>query len=1261
MRSSIKNNSKVIKQKQDEGKFISIFENSLNAILLGIPDGTILEANNAAIEMFGYSLEELKSLGRGVIFDTSDPKMIAALKIREITGKSKGELIGIRKNGERFPCEFSSAIFITETGERRTSTVLNDITERKKSEEEIDLLLNNTEESFVLINLKLEIVSFNKQFKNLYKTFYNKDVEKGINIFDFAQKDRKEKVKNIYERVFKGEIIEDEIEVSDKEKGLIVFSIQYKPAFDNYGNLIGAFVTCRDITENKKIQQQIIINEKRFRSIIEHTGDLIVLTNVDGALVYISPSVEKITGFNAKDIINKSYKFTIHPDFLEDSKSIFEELLKKPGIPISRKIKILHKSGHFVWVEGVVTNLLHDKNVQAIVSNYRDITEKIANNQQKEFEKRDKEALINSTDDLIWSVSRDFKLFAGNKAFIDFFKKATGINLKPGDNVLELEFFPAELIVFWKKLYEEAFKGKLFKQEIYTPQFDNTNESWAETSINPIYDADEIIGVACYSRNITEKKIAQLKLNEKNELFEILTSRITAAIYQFEINPEGKMYFPYISKGVEKINPNIDIELLKKDASSAFATVHPDDLGKLLMSIETSKNNLTDWELEYRTIIEENKIVWIKGSSSPEKKPDGTVVWYGYLQDISEQKNNNEKIRISKERYDIIAKATNDTIWDWDMITNEVKWNQGIRGIFGYKNDTNLNYDWWISKIHPEDANRIKEYLEYCIKNSISRWENEYRFCCADGSYKYIYDRGFLVVNESVPVRMIGAMQDITERKQAEGKYRESERRFKTIFEAEPECVKLIGCKGELLEMNSAGLALLEVETIEQINAHSLIEFVLPEYRESFNNLHQLAMNGKDGWMELEIIGLLKTHRWLETKTVPIRDENDCVTMMLSVTRDITQRKQEEYHLKLLESVITNANDAVVITQAEPFEEPGPRIVFVNEAFTKMTGYSHEEVIGKSPRFLRGPKSDKIELKRLKEAMQKYEPCEITTINYKKNGEEFWVNLSVSPVSDEKGIVTHWISIERDITQRKYYELEREQIIAELSQNNKDLKQFSYVTSHNLRAPIANLLGLSSLIDNYKIPNKSLKQILDGIKQSALMFDETVKDLSQVLVIKDQTNITKEELSFVSIVDRSLAQLSITVDDNAVKINYEFTNAPTVIFTSSYLESIFINLFTNALKYKSNQRKLKIDIASEDTQEYVVVKFKDNGIGIDIETHREKLFKLYQRFHNNSDGKGLGLYLVKSQMEALGGTIDVESIVGKGTTFILKFKKYTKE
>lgn len=149
--------------------------------------------------------------------------------------------------------------------------------------------------------------------------------------------------------------------------------------------------------------------------------------------------------------------------------------------------------------------------------------------------------------------------------------------------------------------------------------------------------------------------------------------------------------------------------------------------------------------------------------------------------------------------------------------------------------------------------------------------------------------------------------------------------------------------------------------------------------------------------------------------------------------RDITKQKKEEHRFKLLESVITNTTDAVVITEAEPFDLPSPRILYVNEAFTRMTGYTAEEVIGRTPRILQGPKTDKAETQRLGECMRRWELCETTLINYKKNGEEFWINFSLSPVADQNGWFTHWISIERDVTQRKNEELQKA-LLAEISQ-----------------------------------------------------------------------------------------------------------------------------------------------------------------------------------------------------------------------------------
>lgn len=140
---------------------------------------------------------------------------------------------------------------------------------------------------------------------------------------------------------------------------------------------------------------------------------------------------------------------------------------------------------------------------------------------------------------------------------------------------------------------------------------------------------------------------------------------------------------------------------------------------------------------------------------------------------------------------------------------------------------------------------------------------------------------------------------------------------------------------------------------------------------------------------------------------------------LFGTVQDITEQKKEEIRLRLLESVITNTHDAVIITEAEAIDISGPRIIYVNEAFTKMTGYTAEEAIGKSPAFLHGPKTDLKELAKLGEAIRNWQSCELTLLNYKKNGEPFWMNFTAIPVADESGWYTHWIAIERDVTEQK--------------------------------------------------------------------------------------------------------------------------------------------------------------------------------------------------------------------------------------------------
>lgn len=492
----------------------------------------------------------------------------------------------------------------------------------------------------------------------------------------------------------------------------------------------------------------------------------------------------------------------------------------------------------------------------------------------------------------------------------------------------------------------------------------------------------------------------------------------------------------------------------------------------------------------------------------------------------------NHDLYKSNERYDIVAKATSDTIWDWDIKTGGFIWNKGIQIIFGYeKEDVGTNLQWWFEKIHPEDSLKMSVKLYSFIEQKTEKWQDYYRFVCADGTYKYVFDRGFLVMDSDRNViRMIGAIQDIT------------------------------------------------------------------------------------------------------------------------------KQKEEEQRLKLLETVITQTKDTIIITEASDIEKELPKIVFVNPAFTNMTGYKSKEVIDKSAKILVNKFSLRKDIKKLAEALKKKETFSFKSLNKRKDKSEYWVNISMIPITDKDNQHSHWISIQRDISVEKEQEKEREQLISELTQNNKDLKQFSYITSHNLRAPLSNLTGLLNIINDIPIENEELKEIINGFSKSTSQLNETINDLVNVIIIKDSPSIQKEDIVIKDVFENVFNQLSFLISLKKPIIKMELHETQTINLNKSYIESILLNLMTNALRYLEPKRQLKIGISSKKTATETILSFKDNGIGIDLIRNKDKIFGLYQRFHDYPDSKGLGLYLVKSQVESMGGKISVESTVGEGTTFTITFK-----
>ncbi len=229
----------------------------------------------------------------------------------------------------------------------------------------------------------------------------------------------------------------------------------------------------------------------------------------------------------------------------------------------------------------------------------------------------------------------------------------------------------------------------------------------------------------------------------------------------------------------------------------------------------------------------------------------------------------------------------------------------------------------------------------------------------------------------------------------------------------------------------------------------------------------------------------------------------------------------------------------------------------------------------------------------------------------------------------------------------------------ELIKHNSELRQFSNTLSHNLRSPVANLLGLTQLFELEK-DEEGRKQLIDHIKSAAQAMDMILKDLGKVMDIRNHLFQIKENVSLSEEFDRVRTMLQDQIAHCKAQITTDFTydNAYCI---RSYLNSIFFNLLSNSLKYRNPNEPCRIKVSSVEKGDKVFISIQDNGVGIDLKRFGDKLFGMYKRFHDHTDGKGLGLFLVKQQVEALGGRIEVESEVGKGTTFRLIFPKSVKE
>jgi len=232
-------------------------------------------------------------------------------------------------------------------------------------------------------------------------------------------------------------------------------------------------------------------------------------------------------------------------------------------------------------------------------------------------------------------------------------------------------------------------------------------------------------------------------------------------------------------------------------------------------------------------------------------------------------------------------------------------------------------------------------------------------------------------------------------------------------------------------------------------------------------------------------------------------------------------------------------------------------------------------------------------------------------------------------------------------------ELKLTKMTNELIQRNNDLQQFAQIVSHNLRAPVANIIGISNVLED-TVSEMERTQILSCLFSSVKGLDTVIKDLNIILQARFITE-NKEQLSLQLLINDITSGMHHLIENHSMSLLTDFSEVDKIITIKSYLHSVFYNLISNSIKYKQKDKAPVIAIKAIQAENGTVrISFKDSGKGIDLKKYHQQVFGLYQRFHPDVEGKGLGLFMVKTQVEALGGNIAVKSELDKGTEFLIE-------
>lgn len=779
------------------------------------------------------------------------------------------------------------------------------------------------------------------------------------------------------------------------------------------------------------------------------------------------------------------------------------------------------------------------------------------------------------------------------------------------------------------------------------------NIRWIEDRAFPIRDANgKVYRIAGLATDITHRKQIEKRLRQQESQLRQAARIARLGSWSLDIRTNKVSMDDEVCKILE-LPPNSSMPLLKG------LDMYPPRWRKVIVdAINRCLDAGVPYDEELQITTAGGRYLWIRTLGEAIRDQQGKIIRLeGSFQDITEQKHAATLLAQGGQRLQQLANALPIIIWSATSDGTIDYVNNRFSEYTGVEQTRITNQHEWLQVVHQDDRLLAGDAWQKAMQHN-DLYLTEFRLRQANGDYRWHLARAVPVFNsQHEVVRWYGSAIDIHDTKTNEEKAQAIADRLTVTLESITDAFVTMDTDWNFTYINQEAEQILHRTRAELVGKSMWQEF--PQTTASdFEYQYKKAMStGEKTSFEAYYAPL---GRWFSVNAYPSSEG------LAVYFQDITSRRENEQQLRLMEACIAHMNDMVVITNAPQHDDAGLEILFVNPAFEKLMGYTLDEVINKPPPFLRDENAQQIELDKVRNALKNRQAIRAELTNSTKSGDQLQVEMDLVPIADDTGNHTHWIAVERNITERKRItELEQAHQLAELASKTKS--NFLAAMSHEIRTPINGVIGMIDVLQQTQL-RAYQTEMVDIIRDSAMSLLNIIED------ILDFSKIEAGRLELESIpfsptltLKKVMQLMEPAAAHSNVKLTTHIDNClPDIVCGDEQrLRQILLNLLSNAIKFSSKRKPQgAVNITARLVEKTVTdaefeISVKDNGIGLSKES-QARLFKPFVQADASTNrhfgGTGLGLSITHGLIKLMHGSVQLVSELDKGAEFTVRLR-----